>query len=258
VDFNSLTNIPLSFLIILLILGVCFGIINTLAGGGSTLSLPVMLFLGLSPHMANATNRLAGIVQTVSAVIGFMQQGKFKHPVIKYLVLYSFTAGSLGAYCSLLVSPIILNYWIQVCIAGVAIFLLVTPNDWVDKDFPVQSQVSRHLVGLLIAFYGGFLQAGVGIICFYYLRIFWGLSSIDSIVMKVLFIAIFTIPAMFIFTMHAQIHWLIGGILALGSAFGAFLGVKLSLSVKGSQWIRTSLPLAALLMVIGLLIKMYL
>ena len=60
-----------SVIAVLLLIGILFGIINTLAGGGSILSLPALLFLGVSPHAANATNRVAGVTQTISAVVGF-------------------------------------------------------------------------------------------------------------------------------------------------------------------------------------------
>ena len=255
---DTVTSVEVSWLfaVLLFLLGLGFGVINTLAGGGSTLSLPAMLLLGLSPHVANATNRLAGIVQTLSAVIGFMRQGKLKHPVIKHLTWYALIGGSCGSYCSLLVSPQILNYWIQICITMIAIFLWCAPSDWVDRDFKPHSKLTCHMVGLLIAFYGGFLQAGVGIICFYYIRYFWGLGSIEAVIMKVVFIAIFTLPALIIYSVNGQVHWWIGTLLALGSGIGAWLSVNLSLSDQGSDWIRKALPVAAILMVLGLALKM--
>ena len=62
--------------LLLLIGGVAAGFINTLASSGSAITLPILLFLGMSPHVANATNRLNVLAAACASAVVFARQGK--------------------------------------------------------------------------------------------------------------------------------------------------------------------------------------
>ena len=145
---------------------------------------------------------------------------------------------------------------IQICLALVALFTLFAPRRlFVDPPPPPKSKLAQHLGGFFVAFYGGFLQAGIGLVSLYYLRFICGYDLVRGTAIKAFFILALTLPALIVFMWHGEVWWLSGGYLALGSIAGAWLGVRLSLSTRGARVIRGMLPITALLMVLSLVIK---
>ena len=249
-----LSSTSLSEFILLLSIGVLFGVINTLAGGGSILSLPALLFLGVSPHAANATNRLGGILQTLSATWSFFRKGELDRGPLALLSFYAITGGLVGSSVSLLLSQESMDLCIQLCLFAVALFTLMAPRRLFEDPPPApKAKWVQHVMGLLVAFYGGFLQAGIGLVSLYYFRFFWGRGMVEATILKTVFIVLFTAPALIIFIEQDQVRWAIGGALALGAMIGAQIGVKLSLSPKGAELIRKALPIAGVLMILGLM-----
>jgi uncharacterized membrane protein YfcA len=247
-----------SVVTVLLIIGALFGVINTLAGGGSILSLPALLFLDVAPHAANATNRVAGVTQTISAVIGFWRGGALSKDGLWVLIFYALLGGFLGPWVSLQMNQESMRVCIQICLALIALFTLFAPARlFQDPPPPPKSKTIQHLVGFSVAFYGGFLQAGIGLVSLYYLRFICGYDLVKGTAVKTLFILSLTIPALGVFIWHGEVQWLIGSCLALGSIGGAWFGVRLSLSPKGSKIIRIALPITAILMVISLMVKSF-
>ncbi len=64
------------------VVGITTGIINTLAGGGSLLTLPVLIFMGLPSHVANGTNRIAIVLQSFIGTLGYRSKGFRPIPLI--------------------------------------------------------------------------------------------------------------------------------------------------------------------------------
>jgi uncharacterized membrane protein YfcA len=62
-------------IVIILVIGFLAGIINVMAGGGSLLTMPLLIFLGLDTAVANGTNRVAILFQNASAIHGFRSKG---------------------------------------------------------------------------------------------------------------------------------------------------------------------------------------
>ena len=83
--------------LLLIAVGFAVGFINTVAGGGSLLSLPVLIFLGLPPSVANGTNRVAISIQNAMAVAGFKSKGVSTYPFNLYLGLSAIVGAILGA-----------------------------------------------------------------------------------------------------------------------------------------------------------------
>ena len=234
--------------------GVLFGVINTLAGGGSILSLPALLLLGIPPHAANATNRLGGVIQTLSAAWSFTKRGVLPKRELISLTIYALIGGSIGSWVSLLLTQNEMEWCIQICLGAVALFTLLAPRSLFEgPPLPERSQLSQHIWGLIVSFYGGFLQAGIGLVSLYYLRLIKSYDLVTATALKAAFIALFTVPALGVFIYYGHVYWVAGAALAIGSMIGAQIGVKLSLSSQGEQLIRRALPVAALMMIGGLI-----
>lgn len=241
-------------ILILALVGVLFGVINTLAGGGSVLSLPALLLLGLPPHAANATNRVVGITQTMSALWSFAHRGKLKGASLLPLSLIASAGGVLGARISLLLSQAQMNLCIQLCLGSIATFTLLAPRRLFEEPPPEARSPNTQLIGaLLVALYGGFIQAGIGLVSLYYMRFICGHSLVKATALKVVFIAALTVPSLVTFIYYGQVWWISGAALALGGLIGAQIGVYLSLGAHGARVIRRALPFAALLMLAGLI-----
>ena len=239
--------------LLLFVVGVCFGAINTLAGGASVLSLPALLLLGLPPHAANATNRVPGITQTLSALWSFKRKGTLRGLPVLMILIIAPLGGTLGARLSLLLTQAQMNVCIQVCLAAIAAFTLLAPKRlFNDEPLPALSLPWQIFWGCVASLYGGFLQAGIGLVSLYYIRFACGYDLVRATALKVVFIAGLTLPSLATFIYYGQVKWLSALALSVGALLGAQLGVHLSLKPSGALIIRRALPFAALLMVIKL------
>lgn len=244
---------PLIF-IVLISIGILFGLINTLAGGGSILSLPALLLLGLPPHAANATNRVIGITQTLSALWSFARKGELKGAPIIMISTVSGIGGIIGARLSLLLSQAQMNLCIQLCLISIAAFTLLAPKRLFEEPPPSEQPRSYQLIGaLFVALYGGFIQAGIGLVSLYYMRFICGHTLVKATALKVVFITALTIPSLLTFIYFGQVWWMSAFALAVGGLIGAQLGVYLSLGEQGEKMIGRALPFAAILMLLGLI-----
>ena len=250
-SFDPIAHPPLTLALILI--GVLFGVINTLAGGGSVLSLPALIFLGLPPHAANATNRVVGITQTLSALASFWRGGAMRGERLWVWLALAPIGGVIGARASLWVTQQQMGVAIQISLCAIALFTLLAPRRLLDDPPPPpRGALARALFGALTVLYGGFLQAGIGLVSVYYLRFVCGYDLVRATALKVVIIAGLTLPSLLTFVYYGEVRWAVGLTLALGGAVGAQVGVRLSLSARGARVIRAALPVAALLMVAGL------
>ncbi|WP_159817107.1 sulfite exporter TauE/SafE family protein [Colwellia sp. 20A7] len=230
--FNS---IELYQAIVLIVIGLMAGVINTLAGGGSNLSLPALMMTGLPADVANATNRVAVLMQSITASRGFYQHDKIDSASIKDSFLPLFIGGLVGAitasYLNVeLLKPLLLGTMIVVSLW--VVFKSDTKIEGNDKRKSCYDSKFALLTTFAAGFYGGFIQAGVG---FVLIATFVGVLNYDLLranAMKVVATVIFTSIALLVFIVRDQIAWLPGILLAVGSIVGAQIGVKFAIEVK--------------------------
>ena len=246
-----MTDLTILFLIPI---GFIFGIINTLAGGASILTLPMLLFLGLSPHQANATNRLGGIAQTITATYAFLNQMRSQYWTLCTYLPLILIGSTTGSWLSLLIPNWIMELLISFFMALIALFTLFMPSDTLTNTSLTAKSKPVQILGLfLLSLYGGFLQAGIGLLALFYFRFICGFNLIQSTALKVALITLLTCPALLVFMYDQQVQWVEGGILAIGGMSGAYFSAQWTLKEQGEKWIRLCLPIAALLMVAMLL-----
>jgi len=245
---NELLKILLLFSV-----GSIAGFINVMAGGGSTLTLPLLIFLGLESSLANGTNRVAIFMQNFSAIISFKRE-KFSHfgLSLKFAAI-TIPGAILGALISVNISNDLFQKILAIIMMGIIITLLI-PNskkELVKKDKEYNPWLAYPaLFG--IGLYGGFIQAGVGFIIMATLHHLMKFNLILTNMHKVFIIFIYTIPAMIIFAVTKNINFLYGLILAAGMAFGAWWAAKLAVK-KGEKLVRIILLMAILIMALKLL-----
>ncbi|MCL6495199.1 MAG: sulfite exporter TauE/SafE family protein [Ignavibacterium sp.] len=238
--------------LILFFVGAIAAFINVNAGGGSSLTLPALIFLGLDASVANGTNRVAIIFQNVSAVYSFKQE---KYYELKNSIMLS--ALSLpGAIAGAIFAVNISNDAFEKVLGVIMILLIITMiipqkrEKKISDDFKVNWKLFLSMI--VIGFYGGFLQVGVGFIIMALLHNVLKLDLIRVNMHKVFIVFVFTIPALLVFILTNNVNWFYGLSLSAGNAFGGWWGAKLSVK-KGEKLIKAVLIVSIFIMALKLL-----
>jgi len=241
-------------LIVLFLAGLIAGFINVMAGGGSALTLPILIFLGLDGSVANGTNRLAILIQNVFAVYGFKQ-----NRLTAFRKSFGYAAVTLpGALAGAFIATKLDNFWFNKILAVVIIFIvfsMVLPKPGKKSegtDYKPKSQLFLYLSLFGVGFYGGFIQAGVGFLLMATLFYLAGLDLIKVNMHKVFIVLIYTIPAFLVFAFSGNVDWLLGMVLAAGNGLGGWIGAHVSVK-KGEKAIR----LILIVMLIGMAVKLF-
>ena len=228
--------------------GIVAGFINTLAGSGSLLTLPLLMFLGLPANMANGTNRIGILFQSIVGSESFRRQ---KVLDIRTGLIYGLPslAGSVaGALLALYFGDVAMKQAIGILLIVMFFLILFKPEVWL-KDQAGKAERKPKAINLVIFFfigvYGGFVQAGVGFFLLAALVIGAGVDLVRANALKVFLVLVYTPVALGIFMLYKQVDYKLGIILALGNAIGAFLGSKVAVS-WGPKFIRIVLLIAIL------------
>jgi uncharacterized membrane protein YfcA len=238
--------------IILFIVGAIAAFINVNAGGGSSLTLPALIFLGLDASVANGTNRVAIIFQNVSAVYSFKKEKYYELKNSLILSLLSLPGAIAGAVFAVRISDEAFEKVLGIIMILIIVTMLIPQKreKKVTDDFKIDWKLAISMIA--IGFYGGFLQVGVGFIIMALLHNFLKLDLIRVNMHKVFIVFVFTIPALLVFILTDNVNWFYGLSLSAGNAFGGWWGAKLSVK-KGEKLIRIVLIIAILIMAVKLL-----
>lgn len=219
--------------------GFMAGIINTLAGNGSAITLSILLFTGLPADVANATNRMGVLMQTTTAVGSLRRTNRtkllFKH-ALWYLPIA--VAGSVaGALLAVDIDEEVLKTVIGVIMLLLLLTLIFRPGIW-GKSTDISQKRNKWLHGFLIlltAFYGGFVQMGIGIILLSVLVLLSGYGIKDANIIKLTLALVFVVPAFVVFAFSGDMLLLPGLALALGMGIGARLAARRILYLPKAQ-----------------------
>ena len=238
---------------VLIAAGITGGAINVMAGGGSIITVPVMIFLGVPGPVANGTNRVAILAQNLTAVATFMSRGMANFRLSISLALCALPGALLGAWTGVQLSGPAFN------IALAAIMLATLLLIYTGGPQPSQGQAQAknlvwgHLLMVAAGFWGGFIQIGVGFILMPILNRVMGLDLVTTNAHKCFIIATYTVGALLVFAIESEVLWLTGAILAIGNSLGGFLGATLTMD-RGEALIRRVLAIAIVAMVVKLLL----
>ena len=236
--------------ILLIVVGFAVGFINTIAGGGTLLSLPVLIFLGLPPNVANGTNRVAIIIQTAFATAGFKSKGVTTFPFNAYLGASALLGAIIGARIAVDIDGAVFNKILAVIMIAVVLIVFFKPEINL-KDVNERLTGKYLWLGMLAFFifgiYGGFINAGIGFIIILFLHFFNHISLVRANATKVAVVCIYTLSALVVFILNDKVNWIIGFVLAIGNASGAWIASRVSVN-KGDGFIKIFL-----LMVVGIM-----
>lgn len=242
----------IEIILILFGVGTLAGVINVMAGGGSTLTLPTLIFLGLDATVANGTNRIAILIQNISAIYSFKREKFAKFKISFKMSLFTLPGAILGAIAATRIEGEVFEKILGVVMIFVIVTMLIPKKQKFYEDHISKIPWVVYLAMFGIGFYGGFIQVGVGFILMAVLHYMLKENLVLVNVHKVFVVFIYTIPAIIIFALTDSIDWFYGLSLAAGNAFGAWWSAKISVK-KGEKVIRWVLLIAILIMAMKLL-----
>jgi len=240
--------------VLITVVGFIAGFVNTVAGGGSIITLPAMILVGLDPTVANATNRLGILLSALSAAAGFKSKKVSVMPFSLYLGLAATIGAVFGAMIVVEFDKSLFNKVLAIIMIIIVVLMILQPR--IKRAVSIERLNGKPLwltlvVFLLLGVYGGFINAGMGLLMILWLNLFNGLNLIRTNATKMLVTAIYTSAALAIFIWNDLIDWLIGLLLAFGNMVGGWIAARLSVK-KGEGFIRASLFVMVVLMAVKL------
>lgn len=247
----------MDFLLLLLVVvvGIISGFINTIAGSGSLLTLPVLIFMGLPVNVANGTNRVAILLQSIVGVSGFKQKKLFEWREGLWLLIPSVLGALLGAMMAINLNAQIMNRVIGALLVVMFFVILFKPEKWVKEhagEINAKPTLLNILIFFAIGFYGGFIQAGVGFFLLAGLVLGAGFNLLKANAIKVFIVLAYTAVALIVFIYNNQVNYFLGLVLGVGSMFGAWVATHYAVK-WGTDFIRWFLLVTVLVFAVRLL-----
>lgn len=221
------------------VVGVVAGFINTLAGSGSLLTLPMLILLGLPANVANGTNRVGVLMQNVVAVTTFRNLGALELGGAWKLIVPSVLGGILGAQLAVDLDEALLRRTIGVLMLVLLALMLFKPERWIAAHATRRQQHWWIEVPLYFAIgvYGGFIQVSVGLFLIASLVLGSGYNVVGANALKNLIVLVFTAAALVVFIVHDQVQWTLGLLLGAGQSLGAWVAAHTAVK-RGAEFVR--------------------
>lgn len=223
----ELAGDPLLALAVLALAGLVTGLVNAMAGGGTFLTVAVLIALGLPPGTANGTTRLGVLVQTFVSAATFQRRG-VAAPAATLPLLAPMLLGTLGgAFAATRLDDALLRPIFGAVFLGFALLLVVRPGRFLASLVPARPVGPAAVVlALGVGAYGGFLQAGVGIPLLALLVLHLGHDPVRANAVKAWLVGLATVAALAVFAGAGQVAWAEAAVLAVGSSIGGWIGAR--------------------------------
>ncbi len=234
-------------LLILFGVGVIAGVINIMAGGGSSLTLPALIFLGLDSATANGTNRVGILIQSIFATLSFRNEKITGLNLSLRLAAFTIPGAILGALLAVRMT----DKWFEIILGIIMIGIIFTMLIPQSKNLVTSDQGQKtwlvYPAMFAIGFYGGFIQVGVGFLIMAALYHLMRMNLVFVNMHKVFITLIFTIPALLIFMWTDNVDWLLGLVLAAGNAVGGWWSARIS--VRGGEKVIRYIMIVAIFII---------
>ena len=246
--------------LLLVVVGFLAGIINTMAGGGSLLTMPLLIFLGLDSTMANGTNRIAILFQNATAIGGYRSKKQFAGKFGFILGVAALLGAIIGSKIALEISDGVFNKILAVVMILVVVMTAINPSlQLKDGQNLVHRMGLKHKIFAVFALfltgiYGGFIQAGTGLFIMAALSFINRYSLLEANVAKATIMLVYTLSAIVVFALDGQINLFYGLSLAFSMSIGAWWASRWS-TAGGQKYIKWFMLVAVTAMAISLWVK---
>ncbi|OIP01040.1 MAG: hypothetical protein AUJ98_05735 [Bacteroidetes bacterium CG2_30_33_31] len=227
-------------IIILIVAGVLVGFINTLAGGGSIISLSLLMFMGLPANVANGTNRIAIFLQTLTATREFKKAGLLTSKKAYFLGIPAVFGSVVGSFIAIEINKELFEKVMVAIMVVMLFFIFYKPSVWLKGKQELLNKKSswfQYLIFFFIGIYGGFIHAGIGYLLLISLVLGAGFDLLQANAVKTLIVLMFIPFSLLVFAFGGQINYIYGLVLAIGNIIGAFVASKFAVE-KGANFVR--------------------
>lgn len=235
------------------VVGIVAGFVNTLAGSGSLLTLPMLILLGLPANVANGTNRVGVLLQNVVAVATFRNLGALELTGTWRLLVPSVLGGIVGAQLAVDLDEAVLRRTIGALMIVLLALMIFKPERWIAAH-EARRQPRWWIEAPLyfaIGIYGGFIQVSVGLFLIASLVLGSGYNVVGANALKNLIVLVFTAAALVVFIVHDQVQWTLGLLLGAGQSLGAWAAARMAVK-RGADFVRWTVIVIVVLSAIAL------
>jgi len=228
--------------------GFVAGIINTLAGSGSVVTLSMLSFLGLPSSIANGTNRIGVLFQSFTGFFTYKKKAKIDVSNKKGLIASCVLGSIVGSKIAVEINEFYLNLFFSVTMVCLLLTILLNSKSWLAEQAKDKKQPPLLItipLFFLIGIYGGLFQAGVGILLLTSLILGQGLNLKQANGIKLLIVMLYIVPSLMVFYFNGQLAWAYGFLLAIGQVAGAYLAATFA-----TQFPRANVYIHRLLIVV--------
>lgn len=242
-------------LLLLFVVGIVSGFLNVMAGGGSMLTVPLMIFMDIPGHIANGTNRIGILLQNITAVTAFYKKGFSNFKLSLSLAACTIPGAVLGAYLASHIQGKDFNR-LLVFLMIIVMIMMATGNrkDPTKKIEEISSgrMVAGHLLMVVAGFWGGLIQIGVGFILMPILHRVLGMDLVTTNSHKVFIALSFSVAALLVFNSQLELLWSAGIALAIGASIGGWFATSYQIK-QGVGAIKIVLNIVLVAFIIKLL-----
>lgn len=234
--------------------GIAAGFVNTTAGGGSMLTIPLLMFMGLPANVANGTNRVAILLQNVIGVQTFRKKNVLDLKTDYRLAVPAVVGSVFGALIAVEMNVDLLKKIIAGLMVIMLLIIVIKPEVWVKERAGIamaKPSLLQYVIFFFIGLYGGFIQIGVGFFLLAGLVLGAGQDLVRANAIKVLIVLLYTIFSLGIYFFHGQVNIVAGLVLAVGNMFGAWLGARFTVK-GGAKYVRYVLIGAMFIVILNL------
>ena len=226
-------------IILLLVSGVLVGIINTLGGGGSVITMSLFMAMGMPIGIANGTNRIAVLMQNLSATVAFLRKGMLHVKSGLLLSLPAIVGNIFGALVATEVSESIFKICLSIVLAIILVYLVLgKDNEQITGGHSLKIKWWHYIWFFIIGFYGGYIYIGLGFLILAVTIWTMNLDIITANVIKGFVIFLSTPFALAVFIYNGQVEWMAGLLHGAGNIIGALMASHWAMNwgVKFVRW----------------------
>ncbi len=236
--------------------GLIAGVINTLSGFGSAITLTILSeLMGLPPNLANGSNRVGVVAASLSGSFGFYKNGRLKIGKHKLLLICCFIGAMFGVYTAIQISNEDFREVFKYLMIAVFMVLLVKPKRWLnppDSDAKLNPWLAVPLF-LILGFYGGFIQMGMGVFFLFITVLVGKYNLIDANAIKGFTVLLYSAVVLAIFHWKGLVDWKAGSIIAFGQLIGAYFAANFASKFpKADLWAYRFLVIIVILAILKL------
>ena len=225
-------------IIILFTTGLVAGFVDSIAGGGGLITLPVLLAVGLPPWIALGTNKLQGSFGTLSSSYNYIRKGEVKLKDCISGIMYTFLGAAAGSWAVQMMDPVFIKHVIPFLLLFVLLYTFFSPQLGYGDRLPHMGINNFFLLfGIGLGFYDGFFGPGTGSFWTSALCNVLGFNMAKAAGYARIMNFTSNIVALSMFVVGNNVLYKVGIIMGIGQIIGARIGSNLAIK-KGARFIR--------------------